>query len=76
MRIFEKSSRTPSVKIAKERLKMLLVSEKAGCMPDTYELMCSELYRTVSKYMKTEKEYFNVEVMRSKILITLMGEES
>lgn len=76
MRIFEKSGRMPSVNIAKERLKTLLVSERAGCMPDTYEKMCDELYRTVSKYMKIDKEYFSVEMSRSKILITLIGDES
>lgn len=76
MRIFEKSGRMPSVDIAKERLKTLLVTERAGCKPDTYERMCDELYHTVSKYMKTEKEYFNVEMSRSKILITLIGDES
>lgn len=76
MRIFEKSGRRASVSIAKERLKTLLVSEKAGCMPDTYERMCDELYRTISKYMKTEKESFGVEITHSKIVITLIGDES
>lgn len=76
MRIFERCGRMPSVNIAKERLKTLLISERAGCMPDTYERMCDELYRTISKYMKTDKEYFSVEVKQSKILITLTGDES
>ena len=76
MSIFERGSRTPSVKIAKERLKSLLITDRVECKPDTYELLCSELFRTISKYVKTEKDFFDVEVTRSKILITLIGEKS
>lgn len=74
MSIFDRSSKNPSVKIAKERLKMLLISDRVECKPDTYELMCNELFRTVSKYMKIDKEFFNVEITHSKILIHLIGE--
>lgn len=76
MRIFEKSSTTPSVNIAKERLKALLISDRVECKPDTYELLCNELHRTISKYMKTDKDFFDVEITRTKILITLIGENS
>lgn len=76
MNVFENDTHTPSVPIAKERLKMLLVSDRAQCEPDTYELLCRELYRTVSKYMKVTEEHFDVELTRSKITIILTGEES
>lgn len=76
MRIFEKCSGTPSVQIAKDRLKALLVTDRVECEPDTYELLCNELYRTVSKYIKVDEKYFDVEVTRSNIFIKLVGEES
>lgn len=63
-----------SVHIAKERLKAILAAERMECKPDTYELLCSDLYRTISKYIKLEKEFFDVEISRSKILIKLIGE--
>ena len=76
MGIFQHRSQYSSVSIAKKRLKTLLISDRVECRPDTYELMCNELYRTISKYVKTEKDFFDVEVTRSKILITLIGEKS
>ena len=75
MYVFENESRNPSVPIAKERLKALLVTDRAQCEPDTYELLRGELYRTVSKYMKVTEEHFDVELTRSAIRIILTGEE-
>ncbi len=76
MRLFESEIRKPSVPIAKERLKSLIVSDRVHCTPDTYDFLCRELYRTVSKYIKVTKEQFHVEITHSKIHITLTGEES
>ena len=49
MHVIEGDIRKPSVPIAKERLKALIVSDRVHCTPDTYEFLCRELYRTVSK---------------------------
>lgn len=76
MNVFETSSRNPSVPVAKERLKALIVSDRVQCQPDAYEFLCQELYRTISKYMKVTEDQFDVEITRSKIFITLTGEES
>ncbi|MCB7303375.1 cell division topological specificity factor MinE [Bariatricus massiliensis] len=76
MHVFENESRGPSVPIAKERLKALIVTDRVQCKPDTYELLYKELYRTISKYMKVTENQFDVDITRSKISITLTGEES
>lgn len=76
MHVFEKEPRRPSVMIARERLKALIVSDRVQCQPDTYEFLCRELFRTVSKYMKVTEEQFDVEITRSKITILLTGEKS
>ena len=76
MHVFESKIRKPSVSIAKERLRTLIVSDRVHCTPDTYEFLRRELYRTVSKYIKVTKEQFRVEITHSKIHITLTGEES
>ena len=65
----------PSVPIAKERLKSLIVSDRVQCKPDTYELLYNELYRTISKYMKVTEKFFDVEITHSKISISLTGEK-
>lgn len=76
MRVFESETYKPSVYIARERLKNLIVTDRVQCQPNTYELLYSELYRTISKYMKVTENQFDVEITRSKILITLTGEAS
>ena len=47
-----------SVPIAKERLEALVVSDRMHCKPGEYEMICKELYKTLSKYMAvTEEEH-------------------
>ena len=70
MHVFERGMHHSSVRIAKERLKSLLVSDRVQCQPDTYELLCGELYHTIGKYMKI------TEITRSQIRINLTGEKS
>ena len=76
MGVFESARRTPSVSIAKERIRTLVIADRVKCKPDTYETLCRELYRTIAKYMKVKEEQFDVEITRSHIFITLTGEES
>ena len=67
--------RVSSVSVAKDRLKSLLISDRANCTPDTFEKIQSELYKTISKYMEIVPEEFEVHMTRSYIHIRLMGEE-
>lgn len=66
----------PSVHIAKERLKSLLVSDRINCTPDAFEKIQLELFQTISKYMEVVPEEFDVQITRSQIYIKLTGEES
>lgn len=75
MYVFETELRTPSVPVARERLRAILASDRMQCGPDTYEQLCGELYRTVSKYMKVSERDFDVEIAHSRICITVAGEE-
>ena len=43
MHVFERGMHHSSVRIAKERLKSLLVSDRVQCQPDTYERVISTL---------------------------------
>ena len=75
MGVFE-SKKTSSVSIAKDRLKVLLISDRANCTPDALEKMELELYRTISKYMEVAPENFDVQITHDNIYIKLAGEES
>lgn len=76
MGVFETKKKASSVFIAKDRLKVLLVSDRVNCTPDALEKIKSELYRTVSKYMDVTPENFEVQINRTDIHIKLTGEDS
>lgn len=60
---------SPSVFVAKERLKNLLVSDRIQCAPDAVDRLSKDLYYTVSKYMEITPENFNIEITRTDIHI-------
>lgn len=75
MSVFETFKRKPSVFIAKDRLKVLLVSDRVNCTPDSFEKIQLELYKTISKYIDVTPEEFDVKITRSTIYIKLTGEK-
>lgn len=42
----------PSVHIAKDRLRNLLIADRLMCTPDMSERMTSDIYYTISKYIE------------------------
>lgn len=66
--------RKSSVSIAKERLQLLITSDRVSCMPDSYDMICKELFNVLSKYIEITKDDFNVEINRTHILIHFTGE--
>lgn len=75
MRVFETFRKQSSVSVAKNRLKVLLVSDRVDCTPDKLEKINLELYKTISKYITISPEEFDVKISRSSILITLTGDK-
>lgn len=65
-----------SVSIAKNRLKVLVTSDRVQCAPAAYDNICRELYRALSKYMELTEDEFDVEITRTHILIKIAGEET
>lgn len=49
-----------SGEIAKTRLKLLLVSDKAGCSPEMIRMIKDDMIHVISKYMEIEKD--NVQI--------------
>lgn len=76
MGVFETKKKTSSVFIAKDRLKVLLVSDRVNCTPDALEKIKLELYKTISKYIDVTPENFDVQISRTNIHIKITGEES
>ena len=76
MGVFETKKKTSSVLIAKDWLKVLLVSDRVNCTPDALEKIKLELYKTISKYIDVTPENFDVQISRTNIHIKITGEES
>ena len=64
-----------SVSVAKDRLKVLVISDRVQCKPDAYDKIRKELYQTLSKYLELIPEEFDVNITRTHIHIKLTGEE-
>lgn len=76
MGVFETKKNTSSVIVAKDRLKVILVSDRVNCTPDSYDKIKLELYRTISKYLDVVQDEFDVQISRTDIHIKLTGEDS
>ena len=66
----------PSVSIARERLRNLLISDRIQCAPDAVDRLSSDPYHTVSKYVEIKPEDFRIEITRTDIHIRYMGEKN
>ena len=55
--IFKKKS---SSNIAKDRLKILLISDRINCSPQTLNLIKQDLIHSISKYMSIDEEHVEI----------------
>ncbi|MBA4698765.1 cell division topological specificity factor MinE [Faecalicatena contorta] len=65
----------PSVHVAKERLKTLLLADRMQCTPETAEKFSSDIYHTISKYMEIKPDDFHIQITRTDIHIKITGED-
>ena len=56
MRLRNLFKKKTSREIAKDRLKILLISDRAGCSPEMLEMIKQDIAKVISKYMKIEKD--------------------
>lgn len=52
--------------IAKDRLKLLLVSERAECSPEVMEMMKNDIIQVISKYMLIDQEGLDIKITNNK----------
>ena len=64
-----------SVSVAKSRLKLLIVSDRISS-PAEYENISRDLFQTLSKYLELTEDNFHVEIYRTHIFISYVGEET
>ena len=54
--------RKSSCQIAKDRLKILLISDRVNCSPEMMELIKNDIAQVISKYMKIDTENMEIQI--------------
>lgn len=54
--------RKSSCQIAKDRLKILLISDRVNCSPEMMELIKTDIAKVISKYMKIDTENMEIQI--------------
>ena len=62
MDLFKKKS---SGDVAKDRLKLLLVSDRASCSPEMMEKIKKEIIEVISKYMDIDTEGLDIQITQT-----------
>lgn len=62
MDLFRKKS---SGDVAKDRLKLLLVSDRADCSPDVMEAIKNDIIQVISKYMEIDAEGLDIQITQT-----------
>ena len=62
MDLFKKKS---SGDIAKDRLKLLLVSDRANCSPEIMEKIKNDIVQVISKYMEIDAEGLDIQITQT-----------
>ena len=51
--------------IARDRLKLLLVSDRANCSPDVMEMIKNDIIQVISKYMEIDAEGLDIQITQT-----------
>ena len=51
--------------VAKDRLKLLLVSERADCSPEIMEMIKNDIIQVISKYMEIDTEGLDIQITKN-----------
>ena len=62
MDLFKKKN---SGDIAKDRLKLLLVSDRANCSPEVMEKIKNDIIQVISKYMEIDPEGLDIQITQT-----------
>ena len=57
--------RKSSCQIAKDRLKILLISDRVNCSPELMELIKTDIAKVISKYMKIDTKSMEIQITQT-----------
>ena len=59
------SKKRTSGDTAKDRLKLLLVSDRSNCSPEIMEMIKNDILEVISKYMEIDKEGLDIQITQT-----------
>ncbi|MCD8038131.1 MAG: cell division topological specificity factor MinE [Lachnospiraceae bacterium] len=65
MSLFRIFKRKTSRQIAKDRLKILLISDRVNCSPEMMELIKNDIANVISKYMKIDTRNMDIQISKT-----------
>ena len=54
-----------SGEVAKDRLKLLLISDRANCSPEIMEAIKNDIIKVISKYMEIDAEGLDIQITQT-----------
>ncbi|HIX71620.1 MAG: cell division topological specificity factor MinE [Clostridiales bacterium] len=51
--------------MAKDRLKLVLVSDRASCSPETMEMIKNDIIEVISKYMEIDTQGLDIQITQT-----------
>ena len=51
--------------VAKDRLKLLLISDRANCSPEIMEMIKNDIIQVISKYMEIDTDALNIQITQT-----------
>jgi len=57
--------KTPSKSVAKDRLKLVLVHDRANCSTDVLEMLKNDIMKVLARYMDIEDEELDVRITQT-----------
>ncbi len=65
MGVFDFFKKTNSGNVAKDRLKLVLISDRANCSPEIMEAIKNDILKVISKYMDVDTEGLDIQITQT-----------
>lgn len=67
MRLPNFFKRKSSREVAKDRLKILLISDRVNCSPEVMDMIKQDIAKVISRYMKIDAENMEIQISKSSV---------
>lgn len=67
MGLFKMFRKKGTSEIAKDRLRLVLVSDRAGCSPEIMEQIKNDIIEVISKYIEIDTEALDIKITQTEL---------